>query len=105
MLQKLCLSGTEISDISLRYITQYLNHLTCLKMSGCYKVSNDGLAQISMPDAKISEILNTLDISGCKQVTNQGLQNMSRCKNLTYVDCTNTQINNEGMRKFLQVFL
>ena len=101
LLRKLSLCGTEISDISLRYITQYLHHLKCLKISGCYKVSNDGIAQLSLPDAKLSESLVTLDISGCKQVNNQGLQNLSKCKNLTYVDCTNTQINNEGIRKFI----
>ena len=101
MLRKLNISGTEISDISLRYITQYLHHLTCLKISGGYKVSNDGIAQLSLPDTKISEILNTVDLSGCKQVNNQGLQNLSKCKTLIYVDCTNTQINNEGLRKFI----
>lgn len=101
LLKKLCLSGTEISDISLRYITQYLPHLKCLKISGCYKISNDGIAQLSLPDAKLSETLTTLDISGCKQVNNHGLQNLGKCKNLIYVDCTNTQINNEGIRKFI----
>ena len=101
MLRKLNISGTEISDISLRYITQYLHHLTCLKISGCYKVSNDGIAQLSLHDTKISETLNTVDLSGCKQVSNQGLQNLSKCKTLIYVDCTNTQINNEGIRKFI----
>ena len=101
MLRKLCLSSTEISDISLRYITQYLHHLKCLNVSGCYKISNDGIAQLSLPDAKLSEFLTTLDISGCKQVNNQGLQSLSKCKNLIYVDCMNTQINNEGIRKFI----
>ena len=101
MLRKFIISGTEISDISLRYITQYLHHLTCLKISGCYKISNDGIAQLSMPDAKINETLNTIDLSGCKQVSNQGLQSLSTCKNLIYVDCTNTKINNEGIRKFI----
>jgi hypothetical protein len=101
MLRKLYLSGTEISDISLRYITQYLHHLKCLNVSGCYKVSNDGIAQLSLPDAKLSESLTSIDISGCKQVNNQGLQNLSKCKSLIYVDCTNTQINNEGIRKFI----
>ena len=101
LLRKLCLSGTEISDISLRYITQYIHHLKYLQIAGCYKVSNDGLAQLSLPDAKLSETLTTIDMSGCKQISNQGLQNLEKCKILTYVDCTNTQINNEGIRKFI----
>ena len=64
-------------------------------------MSNDGLAQLSLPDAKLSETLTTIDMSGCKQISNQGLQNLEKCKILTYVDCTNTQINNEGIRKFI----
>ena len=34
-------------------------------------------------------------------MNNQGLLNLGKCKNLIYVDCTNTEINNEGIRKFI----
>ena len=38
MLKKLSLQNTEITDVSMRYITQYLPHLASLNLSGCWKV-------------------------------------------------------------------
>jgi len=102
-LKRLSLSSTEISDVSLRYISQYLQHLHSLNLSGCWKVTNDGLAQLSMPDAKLSETLDTLDISGCKQVTGQTLQTLSKCKQLTYVNCSGCpNVGSDSMRKFIE---
>ena len=100
-IKRLYLRGTEISDVSLRYVAQYLHHLIFLDVSSCWKISNDGLAQLSMGNTKIMETLQTIEMSGCKQVSNQGLQNLSLCPNLSYVDCSGTRVNNEGLRKFI----
>ena len=101
-LKKLSLSCTEISDVSLRYISQYLSHLHALNVSGCWKISNDGLAQLAMPDAKVSETLDTLDVSGCKQVTGTALITLARCKALSYVNCHGSSIPNDAMKKFIE---
>jgi F-box/leucine-rich repeat protein 10/11 len=47
LLRRLNLAGTEISDVGLRYITQFLMHLQNLSVSGCWKVTDAGLAQLS----------------------------------------------------------
>lgn len=102
LLTKLTLDGTEISDVGLRYVTQFLSHLQELRVANCWKITDAGLAQLSMSDAKTAENLRTLDISHSKSISNVGLQHLSRCQNLTKIYCTGTCITSEGMKKFIE---
>ena len=101
LLRKMCLSGTEISDVGLRYITQYLPQLNCLQMSGCWEVTDAGLAQLSGPEAKTVDTLVSLDVSACRQVTNAGLGHLTRCRNLVSINCAQTGITVDGMKRFV----
>ena len=96
-LKSLDLSHTEITDVGLRYIAQYLSQLTKLKLSKCWKISDAGLAQLSSLST-----LTQLDISYCKMVTNQGLPHLSKCSTLVHLDCTNTSVTNDGLKKFIE---
>jgi len=100
-LKKLSLKNTEISDISLRYITQYLPQLTYLAVSGCWKLSDAGLAQLGMAESPTIENLAALDLSYCRSVTDAGLIHLHRCINLTRVDSSNSQVTSEGLAKFV----
>ena len=76
MLRKLSLENTEITDVSMRYITQYLPHLSSLTVSGCWKLSDTGLAQLGVTEFSTVETLLTLDISSCRALTDQGLAHL-----------------------------
>merc|ERR1712154_685412 len=80
MLRKLNLSGTEISDVGLRYVTQFLAQLQNLSVSGCWKITDAGLAQLSTAEAKTIESLTQLNISSCKPITNVGLGHLSKSR-------------------------
>lgn len=96
LLRSLDLSHTEITDVGLRYIAQYLGQLSDLKLTKCWKVTDAGLAQLSS-----LENLNKLDLSSCKMVSNQGLMHIIKCKNIIHLDCTNTSVDKEGLKKFI----
>jgi len=100
-LKKLSLKNTEISDISLRYITQYLPQLTYLAVSGCWKLSDAGLAQLGMAESPTIENLAALDLSYCRSVTDAGLVHLHRCVNLTRVDSSHSQVTSDGLAKFV----
>jgi len=95
-LKSLDLSGTEVSDVGLRYVGQYLSQLNHLKLSRCWKVTDAGLAQLTS-----LENLSSLDLSNCKLISNQGLQHLSKCKEIAHLDCTNTSITTDGLKKFI----
>ena len=102
MLRKLNLSGTEISDVGMRYVTQFLAQLQNLSVSGCWKITDAGLAQLSTSEAKTIESLTVVDVSSCKPITNVGLAHLGKCKNLIYVNCVQTSITIDAMRKFVE---
>jgi len=97
LLKSLDLSGTEVSDVGLRYIAQYLSQLSDLKLSKCWKVTDAGCAQLTT-----LETLTSLDLSGCKMVTNQGLQHLAKCKSINYLNCAGTSVTNDGLKKFIE---
>jgi len=101
-LRKFVLKGTEISDVSMRYITQYLPQLKELSLSSCWKVTDAGLAQLGQAESTTTETLTSLDISDCKAVSNSGILHLKRCVNLVRIDATNTMVNSEGLSKFVQ---
>ena len=62
----------------------------------CWKVTDAGLAQLTS-----LENLSSLDLSNCKLISNQGLQHLSKCKEIAHLDCTNTSITTDGLKKFI----
>ena len=71
LLTKLTLTGTEISDISLRYLTQYLSQLSVLNVSRCWKLTDAGLAMLAGPESKTVETLTSINLSACQAISNQ----------------------------------
>eukprot|EP00088_Acartia_fossae_P039647 TRINITY_DN4126_c0_g1_i2.p1 TRINITY_DN4126_c0_g1~~TRINITY_DN4126_c0_g1_i2.p1 ORF type:complete len:935 (+),score=174.46 TRINITY_DN4126_c0_g1_i2:37-2841(+) len=100
-LKKLNVSGTDISDISIRYIIQYLPQITDLNISNCWKLTDAGLAQIGAQDATSVESLSNLDISSCRGITDSGIVHLRRCKNLTRVNATHSQVSSEALESFV----
>jgi len=97
-LRKLSVRNTEVGDISLRYMTQYLPHLVSLSLGGCWKLTNDGLAMLGQAeDTK----LTCLDISGCRGVTDAGLEQVKGCDQLVRIECGGSGVTTEGMNKFV----
>jgi hypothetical protein len=41
-----------------------------------------------------------MDVSSCRGVSNAGLAHLSKCKELVYVNCVQTSITTDAMRKF-----
>ena len=41
-------------------------------------------------------------MSHCKLISNQGLQHLSKCKGITHLDCTNTSVTTDGLKKFIE---
>ena len=83
MLRKLSLQNTEITDVSVRYITQYLPHLSSLNLSGCWKLSDTGLAQLGVTEFSVVESLTQLDISSCRALTDNGLSHLYKYDSLS----------------------
>uniref|UniRef100_A0A0K2TRG6 [histone H3]-dimethyl-L-lysine(36) demethylase n=1 Tax=Lepeophtheirus salmonis TaxID=72036 RepID=A0A0K2TRG6_LEPSM len=101
-LRKLYLKGTEISDVSLRYIGQFLAHLTHLDISSCWKISDAGLIQLSAPETKTADTLTNLNLESCKGIGDNGLITLVKCKNLSRIDLGSTSVSPEGMRKYIE---
>ena len=114
MLRKLSVRNTEITDVSMRYITQYLPQLSQLSTAGCWKLSDAGLAQL----ADAADTLSWLDISFCRAISDAGLTHLykyvissifdifiiiflCRMSNLTRLDANSTQISSDGLNKFV----
>jgi len=97
MLKKLSMRNTEITDVSMRYITQYLPQLSQLSTAGCWKLSDAGLAQL----ADAADTLSWLDISFCRAITDAGLTHLYKLSNLTRLDANSTQISSDGLNKFV----
>lgn len=80
------LAGTEITDVALRYVTQYLPSISTLDISSCQRITDAGVAQLSTKPASTVQNLNTLDLSHCKLITELSLDHLARCENLTTLD-------------------
>jgi len=97
-LRKLSVRNTEVGDISLRYITQYLPHLVSLSLGGCWKLTNDGLAMLGQAE---ESKLTSLDISGCRGVNDAGLDQLKGCDQLVRIECSGSGVTSDGMNKFV----
>ena len=98
-LQKLSVSSTEVGDISLRYLTQYLPQLSTLAVSGCWKLTDAGLAMLGqMEDSKLC----SLDMTNCRGLTDAGLDKLGGLASLELVrvECGGSGVTPAGMEKF-----
>jgi len=102
-LRRLSLSNTEITDVSMRYISQQLQNLSRLSVAGCQKVTDAGLVQVGDPALNLSHSLVWLNMAGCKGVTDSGLVHVSRCTLLQRIDCLNTSISANAISLYLQI--
>jgi len=96
-LKKLVLSGTEISDVTLRYITQCLPQMSDLNISNCWKITDAGLAQLSTPDVSTTETLTSLNLSSCKAISDSGVIHLKRCSNLVRLDTNYTSVTSQAL--------
>ncbi|XP_025836100.1 jmjC domain-containing histone demethylation protein 1 isoform X2 [Agrilus planipennis] len=100
-LKTLKLAGTEITDVAMRYVTQYLPNLAHLSLSCCPRISDAGIAQLSTKPANTVMNLITLDLSNTKLVTELSLEHLSKCENLTRLDLRHSvQVSTQALIKF-----
>ena len=97
-LKKLSVKNTEVGDISLRYLTQYLPQLTSLALAGCWKLTDAGLAMLGQAE---DSRLSSLDISYCMGVTDSGLGQLGGCKLLDRVETTGSGVTQKGLDSFI----
>jgi len=98
-LRHLDLSHIEISDISLRYLAQFLPSLTSLNLTGCVKLTDAGLVQLGDPSLPLCSNLTNLSISFCSSVSD--LTHLSRCLNLGKLTFLNSGVSGEAVCAFL----
>merc|ERR1712240_532486 len=98
-LRSLNLTGTEITDVSLRYIAQFLPSLNRLILASCSKLTDAGLVQLGDASLSLASTLVALDISSCSAVTE--LAALSPCVALRYVYLANSGVNLDVVHKFL----
>lgn len=100
-LKDLKLAGTDITDIAMRYVTQYLPNLQHLSLGMCPRISDAGIAQLSTKPANTVTNLITLDLSHSKLVTENSLEHLSKCEKLITLDCRHSlQISTQALIKF-----
>lgn len=100
-LKTLRLAGTDISDIAMRYVTQYLPNLAHLSLSSCPRITDAGIAQLSTKPANTVTNLISLDLSHAKLVTEQCLEHLSKCESLVTLDLRHsTQVSTQALIKF-----
>lgn len=83
-LKTLKLSGTDISDIALRYITHSLPKLEELDLSSV-RITDVGICQIGTSLNSI-KTLHDLNLANCKLITEQSLEYLEKCEALTRLD-------------------
>ena len=85
----------------MRYITQFLTQVSSLNVSNCWKITDAGLAQLSIAESRIAESLESLDVSRCGQVTNAGLAHLAKCRSLGRVSTAGSGITVDALKKFV----
>lgn len=100
-LRTLRLAGTDVTDVAMRYITQFLPNLHHLSLSLCPRISDAGIAQLTTRPAATVATLLSLDLSGAKLVTELSLEHLAKCENLTRLDCRHAaQVSTQALIKF-----
>lgn len=82
-LAEIRLSGTDISDVSVRLLAHHLPLLSRLDLSHCHQITDMGIAVLGA--AKASR-LASLDVSSCSNITDTSLEALRRCTSLTFLD-------------------
>ena len=99
-LKALKIAGTDISDVSLRYITQDLVYLIHLDLSSCQRLTDSGVAQIGHSPAACKTLVE-LDLSSCKLITESALDYLGKCEVLTRLDLRFVpQVSTQSVIKF-----
>jgi len=98
-LRHLDLSNTDISDISLRYLAQYLPSLSSLNLHNCSKLTDAGLVQLGDPSLPLCTTVTSLIISSCPMLTD--LIHLARCSNITRLSFTETGVTYEATMLFM----
>lgn len=94
------LSGTDITDVALRYITQGLPMLVQLDLSSCQRITDAGVCQIGISPSAI-KTLYELDLSSCKLITETSLEHLAKCEALTRLDLRYVpQVSTQAVIKF-----
>ncbi|KAH1011633.1 jmjC domain-containing histone demethylation protein 1 isoform X1 [Dendroctonus ponderosae] len=100
-LKTLRLSGTDITDIAMRYVIQYLPNIQHLSLSMCPRISDAGIAQLSTKPANTVTNLTSLDLSHAKLVTEASLDHLAKCEKLIRLDCRQAlSISTQALIKF-----
>lgn len=100
-LKTLRLAGTDVTDIAMRYITQFLPNLGNLSLSLCPRITDAGIAQLTTKPAATVTTLISLDLSGSKLITELSLDHLSKCENLIRLDCRHaSQVSTQALIKF-----
>lgn len=99
-LKCLKVSGTDITDVALRYITQGLPTLVQLDLSSCQRITDAGVCQIGISPSAI-KTLYELDLSSCRLITEIALDHLSKCEALTRLDMRYVpQVSTQAVIKF-----
>lgn len=95
-LKILKVSGTDISDIGIRYIIQGLPELKSLDLSSCQRITDCGIAQIEGNNTLVE-----LNLSSCKLITEYALDFLSSCDALVRLDLRHVpQVSTQNLIKF-----
>ncbi|KAJ8683024.1 hypothetical protein QAD02_018816 [Eretmocerus hayati] len=89
-LKSLSLRGCELTDVALRYIAQYLPQIRKLNLSACTRITDAGIAQLTLPPSVCSSTLVSLNLAGCSQLTDTSLEYLTKCSSLKHLDLRNT---------------
>ena len=98
-LKSLNLAGTEVTDVSLRYIAQSLPSLARLVLSNCSKLTDAGLVQLGDTSLPLNLSIVNLDISNCHAISE--LAPLAPCPALRSLHLVGTAVTEENAHKFI----
>ena len=94
------LRGTEITDVSLRYLAQSLPSLGRLVLSSCSRLTDAGLVQLGDQTTSLPSTLHTLDLSDCPGVTE--LAALVPCSALRFLHFPGSGVAADTAARFLE---
>ena len=105
-LTKLELAGSDVTDASLKVMTQYIPKLEKLDLSYCTKVTNEGIELLTADSAPTRTALISLDLTGCNLLTDDCFASLRKLKIIQHVSleaCPNVTVAtcNEFVKKMV----
>ncbi|RWS25489.1 Lysine-specific demethylase 2B-like protein [Leptotrombidium deliense] len=98
-LTEIRLSGSAVSDVSIRLMSHHLPQLAVVDLSNCQKVSDMGIAVLG---AAKSSKLTTLKLSSCGNISDTSLDALKRCQHLKHLDLRDcNQVSVGACHKFI----